>query len=464
MAFGKRVVCWLRLQLLLLLSIALFFFVLAVPGHAQDDGVATRVRLEEVASGFSQITDLQHAPGEDDWLFVVEQSGLISFIDIIADGSQSQSPTPPTPTINTFLDIRDQVRSGGERGLLGLAFHPDYETNGFFFVNYIWNDGGDGCGDTRISRFQRSSSSAVADRNSELVVAVIPQPYCNHNGGQLLFGPDDGYLYIGTGDGGSGDDPLNSGQDLSSLLGKMLRVDVNNVSATDNTNLPRWSIPPDNPFAGSSDNSIRQEIWLSGLRNPWRYCFDGDVVWIADVGQGAREEVTRIDTTATTADNNDLGWRYCEGTDQNFAPPGGCRCDDGSCFVLPVLEYGRSAGKSVTGGCVYRGSAHARQLGGTYFYADFVSNVLWGARENDDGTWSNVIEVSSAVSSPSTFGVDAQGELYVASHSDGRLFRIVPDSDDADSDGNCNTIIGSILCIFRAVIAAIIAGIQGIFG
>lgn len=348
------------------------------------------VRLVEVASGLSSPVHLT-APANDTRLFVVEQPGRIR---VIADGVLLPQP---------FLDITARVGSGGERGLLSMAFHPAYATNGTFFVNFT-----DLAGDTRVERFRVSA----ADRNradpasAELVIG-IDQPFSNHNGGQIAFGPD-GMLWIGMGDGGGGGDPQGHAQNPRSLLGKMLRLDVDGARP--------YAIPATNPAGPTGGPS---EIWASGLRNPWRFSFDrqGGTLYVADVGQGAWEEVNAV---APTEGGIDYGWNVMEGTHCYAA----ATCDrDGR--RLPVLEYGHEGGAcSVTGGFVYRG-ADVPALAGRYVYADFCAGWvrsfrLQGAAATDPRTH-DVGDVGNVLS----FGEDARGELYLLA-SDGRVHRFAP--------------------------------------
>ena len=296
-------------------------------------GAAARVTLREVANGLSQPLAIAHAGDGSGRLFVTLQEGRV----MIFDGRQ----IVPKP----FLDLRERVASGGERGLLSVAFHPDFANNRWFYVNYT-----DLAGNTVVSRFRAARRAPnVALRRSETLVLSVTQPYANHNGGQLQFGPD-GFLYIGTGDGGSGGDPENRAQDGGSLLGKLLRIDVNQSP---------YGIPTDNPFSNRTD--IRPEIWAVGLRNPWRFSFDratGDL-YIADVGQDAWEEVNFQPAAGPGGLN--YGWRRLEGR-HCFNPPNAC--DDGT-LTPPVLEYDHSVGESVTGGYVYRGS-QVPELAGRY--------------------------------------------------------------------------------------------------
>jgi glucose/arabinose dehydrogenase len=350
----------------------------------------TAVTLAPVAQGFESPTFVGNAG--DERLFVVEQRGRIR---IASNGQILPEP---------FLDIRDQVGSGAnEQGLLSVAFHPDYASNGAFFVNYT-----DRSGDTVISRFQVSDDPNQADPASETVLLQIDQPYGNHNGGQLQFGPD-GYLYVGTGDGGSAGDPGNHGQNSQTLLGALLRLDVD--FAGDGAN---YGIPPDNPYVG--DESGRNEVWAIGLRNPWRFSFDrqtGDL-WVADVGQNQYEEVNYVPAGQGAGLN--YGWNWMEGL---HCYRDGC---DPVAFYAPVLEYSHGAGEcSVTGGYVYRGTAFP-QMVGNYIYGDFCSGRLWSLFQLEDGSWANY-EIGRAPGSLTTFGEGYDGELYLATR-EGGLFRV----------------------------------------
>ncbi len=338
-------------------------------------------------SGLYLPVDIQNAGDGSGRLFVVERPGRIR---IAIDGLLFQEP---------FLDITDRIRSNGsEQGLLGLAFHPDYETNGFFFVNYT-----DRSGDTAISRFNVSPDPNIADPSSELKLLGVPQPYANHNGGAVAFGPD-GYLYLGLGDGGSGGDPLGSGQSLNTLLGKILRLDVDNA-------IP-YSIPPDNPFTGSGE--VYQEIWASGLRNPWRFSFDpttGDL-YIGDVGQNEWEEIS---LAPAGVGGLNFGWNNYEG---NHPYQGGSSAS----FVFPVAEYNHSQGCSVTGGVVSRG-ASLPTWNGIYLYGDFCTGYVWGLL-TQGGSWQSQLLFTTGLGI-STFGVDEAGEVYLADYRSGTIYRLV---------------------------------------
>jgi glucose/arabinose dehydrogenase len=341
-----------------------------------------------VADGFRRPLFLTHAGDGSGRLFVVDQDGAIR---VIENGNTLAQP---------FLDIDAQIRSdGNEQGLLGLAFHPDFEQNGFFYVNYTDNNG-----DTVISRFSVTSDPNLADPASETILLQVDQPYQNHNGGHLEFGPD-GFLYAGLGDGGSVGDPHDNGQSTQTLLGKILRIDVNSGSP--------YAVPPDNPFAGGGGLS---EIWIYGLRNPWRFSFDsatGDL-YIGDVGQNQLEEIDFLPAGGAAGAN--LGWSYFEGTRAfQGSPP------DGSNLIGPVAEYDHSGRCSVTGGYVYRGET-LPEWRGVYFYADYCSGEVWGLLRNPDGTWENrnLYAIDANITS---FGTDENGEHYIVGRS-GALYRL----------------------------------------
>ena len=360
---------------------------LSLPAAAQ------RLELQQVITGLSVPVAMAHAG--DTRLFIVSQVGIIQ----IWNGGPTVLPTP-------FLDIRSLVVSGGERGLLGLAFHPDYAANGFFYVNYT-----DRAGDTVIARYTRSAANAnVADPASAKVLLQVDQPFANHNGGQLAFGPDR-YFYIALGDGGSGNDPGDRAQNRADLLGKILRIDVDGGDP--------YAIPPGNPFVNTFIS--RAEVWAYGLRNPWRFSFDrvtGDL-FIADVGQAQREEVNFQPASSNGGEN--YGWRVMEGS-LCYIPPSD-NCNREGRFVEPVLEYGRAGGAcSVTGGYVYRGTRSPR-FNGVYFYGDFCNGVLRGARQTSPGVFADTIVVDTP-HQISTFGEDVNGEVYLADYRNGAIYRI----------------------------------------
>jgi glucose/arabinose dehydrogenase len=387
---------------------ACVFFGLAVamPAHAQLQG-------QVYASGFQSPVAFVQDPTDRNVQFVVEQRGRIR---VVRNGS----------IVGTdFLSLEGSVACCGERGLLGLAFAPDYASSGRFYVNFTNTSG-----DTVVARFIRSSTPTLADPLSRFDLQLegtrrfVSQPFSNHNGGHLAFGPD-GNLYIGLGDGGSGNDPDHRAQNPNELLGKMLRIDVN-VPASDSSG---YRVPQDNPFLGAS--IARDEIWAFGLRNPWRYSFDdvtrggtGALV-IGDVGQNAREE---IDYEPHGAGGRNYGWRNFEGTRENvtsrplFSMPTG-----------PIFEYGRSDGISVTGGFVYRGARLGAAYRGRYFFADYSGRV-WSlaltietsgeARASDRREHTTELGGSTVLGLISSFGVDAGGEIYIVNHSVGRIVRI----------------------------------------
>jgi hypothetical protein len=362
------------------------------------------LQLVSVASGFTRPVAVVHAGDGSGRLFIVEQEGVI----FIQDGIQ----VLPTP----FLDVSGLVVDlGNEQGLLGLAFHPDYAVNGFFYVNYTREPDPDpdpGLDRTVIARYTVSAGNAnVADPASALTLLEIEQDFSNHNGGHIAFGPD-GYLYIGMGDGGSGGDPLNRAQSLDSLLGKMLRIDVDGALPTSNADIcglgpaagpPVYGIPADNPFAGA--DGVCDEIWALGVRNPWRWSFDGatgDLI-IGDVGQNAIEEIDFQPASSSGGEN--YGWSCREGTNE----PNYNACLPGP-LVDPILEYPHTLGCSVTGGYRYRGQ-RVGGLGGTYVYGDYCSRRIFFATLGAGG-WSTA-QWQLAPASISSFGEDESGELYV---------------------------------------------------
>ncbi|MFO7544456.1 MAG: PQQ-dependent sugar dehydrogenase [Trueperaceae bacterium] len=352
---------------------------------------ASAQRLAPVAQGFDRPVVITHA--HDARLFVVEQGGMVQ---LVKDGEVQRVP---------FLDITDRVRAGGERGLLGLAFPTDHAATGRFYVYYTDRDG-----NSVLSRFALAGEPDRADAGSEEVLLRVEQPYANHNGGQLSFGPD-GYLYLGLGDGGSGGDPLGAGQRLDTWLGKLLRLDV----GTDEG----YAVPADNPFVGV--NGVRPEIWAYGLRNPWRFSFDratGDL-FIADVGQNAYEEINFQPADSQGGEN--YGWNTME-AEHCFEPARDC---DTSGLVLPIFSYahGPQWGSSITGGYRYRGE-DVPTLQGAYVFGDFVSGRVWLLRE-DGGAWTAEALFDDRFSL-STFGEDAEGELYLADYGRGIVFQVRP--------------------------------------
>lgn len=376
-----------------------------------------------VTTGLNNPTGLFHAPGDDSRLYVTEKWGQIR---VIENGTLSATP---------FLDIRGPVGTSNstfdERGLLGLAFHPDFENNGTFFVNYTNNSG-----NTVIEKYQATSPDS-ADASSGDIIMTFGQPFSNHNGGWIEFGPNDGYLYIATGDGGSGNDPGNRAQDITNQrLGKILRIDVDGDDFPGDANRD-YAIPPSNPFVGQTGDD---EIWSWGLRNPWRNAFDRETgdLFIADVGQSSREEINFV---PASFNGGNFGWRCLEG----FRCTGlsGCNCSDSS-LIDPIHDYTRNLGISVTGGRIYRGCA-IPDLDGVYFFADYGSGRVWAGRVNANGTAFEGggptqidadLEETSTLFNISSFGEDNQGEIYIVSQSGGRVFRIVPDGGIVDENNN----------------------------
>jgi glucose/arabinose dehydrogenase len=361
------------------------------------------VSLLPVASGLDRPLFVTHAGDGSGRLFIVEKAGTIRVF-----AGERLIPRP-------FLDIRDRVLSrGSEQGLLGLAFDPDFRRSGAFFVNYT-----DRSGNTVISRFRVTADANLADPASELKVLGIDQPAANHNGGMLAFGPD-GYLYVGTGDGGGAGDRFGNGQNPQSLLGKMLRIDVRTDPSAP------YVVPPSNPWVTATRNgqSVRPEIWALGLRNPWRFSFDrqkGDL-WIADVGQDQYEEIDRVPAGAggNVQGGINFGWRIMEGT---HCFPDSAKCGrDG--LVLPVAEYAHGAdGCSITGGYLYRGAA-IPGLAGAYLYGDYCSGRIWALTPAAGGGWDSRLLLESGLTI-SSFGEDQAGELYVADLQGGRVYRLV---------------------------------------
>ncbi|MFD2570392.1 PQQ-dependent sugar dehydrogenase [Spirosoma soli] len=360
-------------------------------GLGPSAGLAAKVVNAYPKLTFSAPVEYTHANDGTNRVFVVEQAGRIRVFD----------NNPNAASAGTYLDIRNKVSYGGEMGLLGLAFHPDFKQNGFFYVNYTK----DKPRETIVSRFKASSTnSSEVDPGSEVILFRFSQPYSNHNGGKVLFGPD-GYLYVSTGDGGSGGDPQNNGQNRSSWLGKILRVDVNS------TEKGHYGIPNDNPFKGNKEG-YREEIFAYGLRNPWRVSFDEKgQLWAGDVGQNEIEEVDIV------TKGGNYGWRIKEGkADYNS------KDTKASDLVSPIWQYSHSNGDvSITGGIVYRGAANP-DLRGKYVYGDFASGRVWAL--TPDGTKAaNNQEIISRAGSVSAFGEDQKNELYICDYGEGRILK-----------------------------------------
>jgi glucose/arabinose dehydrogenase len=348
--------------------------------------------LQQVASGLDTPVGITNAGDGSGRLFILEKAGRIR---VVQNGALLAVP---------FLDITGRVGAAqNEQGLLGLAFHPGYAGNGLFFVNYT-----DRQGNTVVSRFSTSGDPAQADASSEMVLLTIDQPAGNHNGGHLAFGPD-GYLYIGTGDGGAAGDRFGNGQNGQTLLGAMLRLDVDGGQP--------YAVPPDNPYAGNA--AVRDEIWAMGLRNPWRYSFDrltGDL-YIADVGQNTYEEIN-VQPAGSPGGLN-YGWPIMEAA---HCFPQDSACDQAS-LELPAVEYDHSQGCSVTGGYVYRGQEFPL-LSGIYLFGDFCSGRIWGMALGGDGSW-QVAQLAKADVQLSAFGEDEGGELYLVDMGRGAAFKII---------------------------------------
>lgn len=390
------------------------------------DAPGDTIVLTRIASGLSRPVDVTFAPEDRSRIFIVEKPGRIR---VILNGALLATP---------FLDITALVNDGGnEQGLLGMAFAPDYQESGVFYVNYT---GGSGAGYTVVARYQVTADPNVANPGSAQIVLTLTQPYTNHNGGQIKFGAD-GYLYIGFGDGGSSNDPQNSGQRMDTWLGKLLRIDVSTSST--------YTVPPDNPFVGVS--SALPEIWDLGLRNPWRWSFDRltDDLWIGDVGQNTWEEVN-LEPAGGSGGYN-YGWKCREGA-HNFVWSAQC---DGVTFTDPVNEYSHSDGCSITGGYVYRGSPNSPWFG-RYFFWDYCQPGDIRTLQYNGFGWTRTDHIPSTgaytLNRPTSLGEDFFGNLYVAddNHTDpnqGEVYRLelrpatcVAGNYDVNGDGVVTTL------------------------
>lgn len=387
--------CTVRRAIRVVWALALVGLVAGAPGMGRHVYAAPAISLEVALTGLSQPLQVTYAPGDEEHLFVVEKIGRVR----VARGGELRA--------QPVIDLRQEVSTASEQGLLGLAFHPRFQENGYVYVNLT-----NSRGDTEIRRYWVDPQSYRAAPESGRTLLTIPQPAANHNGGMLAFGPD-GYLYIATGDGGRAGDPWGNAQNLQSLLGKILRIDVDGGDP--------YAIPPDNPFVGV--NGARPEIWAYGLRNPWRFSFDrvtGDL-YIADVGQNRWEEVNWQPAASSGGEN--YGWNALEGT--HCYPPG-TRCSAEG-MTPPVVEYAndRSVGCAITGGYVYRGE-EVPGLAGWYVYGDYCSGRIWGfdTAALPDGGSPQPTELLAAGVLISSFGEDARGELYLTDLGSGTVFKL----------------------------------------
>ncbi|WP_395067375.1 PQQ-dependent sugar dehydrogenase [Flavobacterium sp.] len=355
-------------------------------------GFSQTIGLQSFATGFNLPLEIAHT--NDNRLFVLEKDGLIKILN-------TNGTVNPTP----FLNLSAIVTTDSERGLLGMAFHPNYATNGYFFVNYT-----NLSGNTTIARYSVSPTNPDIANTTGTVLMTVAQPFTNHNGGSIKFGPD-GYLYIGMGDGGSAGDPGNRAQNINENLGKMLRIDVNVAVA------PYYSSPPTNPFVGTAGND---EIWAIGMRNPWKFSFNrlnGDL-WIADVGQGAIEEIDKVTNPLPTGLN--FGWRCYEGN-ATYNTTG---CASMTTMTFPIAQYSHSGGGcSITGGYFYTGTMYPN-FQNKYFFTDYCSDKI--GTLNSLGTITYT--AAFANNNFATFGEDNTGELYVAGVSSGTIFKIIDTS------------------------------------
>ena len=353
--------------------------------------VNVKVALTQIASGLSNPVDIEQPDDASGRLFVLEQAGTIR---VLMNGSLVASP---------FLDIRSLVSTGEEMGLIGLAFHPTFASSGRLYVNYV-RTLSSGQMQTVIAEFQVSTTDPnQVDPTSQRILLTVDQPFDNHKGGQLAFGPD-GFLYIGLGDGGNGGDPLGNGQNLNTLLGKVLRIDVDSA-------VP-YAVPPDNPFATGGG---LPEIFAYGLRNPWRFSFDrgSGLMFVGDVGQDAYEEIDIV------RNGGNYGWNTMEGM-HCFMPSSGCNING---LTLPIAEYAHTDGEAVIGGYVYRGGA-VPGLKGVYILGDFISGKIWQLSQNGS-TWQRTLLLSTG-RAISSFGQDSAGELYVADYNAGSILKLTP--------------------------------------
>jgi glucose/arabinose dehydrogenase len=386
-------------------------------------GQGTALTTERVASGLTEPLFVTFAPGDSLRIFILEQPGRVK---ILKNG---------TLLPQSFLDISSEVSGDFEQGLLGMAFSPDFQSSGEFYIDYTDTEG-----DVQVERWSVSATNPdSADENSRETIISVFEPEPNHNGGMITFGPD-GYFYIALGDGGGSGDQhgtIGNGQDSTNALGTILRLDVS-------VGGPGYAIPPDNPFVGRSG---LDEIWAYGLRNPWRFSFDRETgdLYIADVGQGAYEEVNF--QPASSAGGENYGWRRKEAT-HCFLPPSGCEQPG---LTDPITEYDHDLNdRSISGGYVYRGCA-IPDLRGTYFYADFISGRIWSVRYDGTTKTDSTVRTteldppgSQTITRVSSFGEDAYGELYICDHFDGEVYKIIaaePVQSDCPTE-SCCTVAG----------------------
>jgi len=348
--------------------------------------VTQAVQLKEVVTDLEQPVEIKFFPGSSANLLIAEKTGKLIFTNLTKNKKQ---------TVHEFA-----VKSDSEMGLLGLAFDPNYAKNKFLFINYFPKEGERR---TRVSRFTLNTDNEKYNLSNEKIILEVNQPYQNHNGGQIAFGPD-GYLYIGMGDGGSGGDPKGHGQNTQTLLGAMLRLDVNTAN-----DVP-YAIPQDNPFVNNAN--YKPEIWAYGLRNPWRFSFSGNTLIVADVGQNKYEEVSVLEK------GQNMGWNILEGS-HCFEPKENCNTSN---LVQPKIEYGRDEGQSITGGYVYTGKLLSN-LKNHYIYADFLSGNIWSA---DFPKFTKVTKLMSKQGNPAAFTLDSQGEIYVTTYAKGIVYQLVP--------------------------------------
>jgi len=415
----KKFLALVAVLLLSLPSVYIARSIRNVSGQTQSD---YNVQVAFPQLTFSQPVGIVNAGDGTNRLFIVGQTGIISVFENSANAAAS----------TVFLDIADRVLYSGEQGLLGLAFHPNYAQNGYFYVDYV------AANPTRtvIARYTATPYTAnQADRNSELILLEIDQPFANHKGGQLAFGPD-GYLYIGMGDGGSGGDPFGNGQNCSTLLGKILRIDVNTFSSGRN-----YAIPADNPF---KDNTLgyKEEIYAYGFRNPWRFSFDVQTgrLWVGDVGQNIVEEIDLVQN------GKNYGWNIMEGS-LCYNPASGCNQTG---LELPVYEYNHTSGNiAIIGGYVYRGSS-LPTLQSAYIYGDYGSGRIWALTYNAAGASLNILVIESNLTI-SSFGVDEQKELYICAF-DGKIYHLslsaIP---EFPSDATYVVLVGFALMFFLVI-------------